>query len=199
MNYRTIVVPYRDREDHLNKFLTHMRNHVPDIHICVVKQCNELRFNRGRLLNIGALECPSAFYIMHDVDMLPIDCKYEPSMHAEIIQFASSKIQLQDYLGGVTMFSHPVFWKSGGYHNNYFHRAEDNEMMFNLKRLRIPVLNEFYKFTQLPHKRCKQEFNASLWYKAQENRSQQNQLLCCEYKLVTKTVMGNITQLSVEF
>jgi len=206
MNYQTIIVPYRNRPQHLTAFLAHMRAYIPsisptipDINICIVEQSDVRLFNRARLLNIGALECPSAYYIMHDIDMLPIDCHYTPSMHAEIIQFAASKIQLKDYLGGVTMFSHPVFWKSGGYNNDYFHRAEDNEMMFNLKQLRIPVLNEFYQFKQLQHKRDPNEFNAALWDKAQQKRSKQNQLLCCAYNIIHKSVDGNVMYLKVDF
>jgi hypothetical protein len=197
MAYQIIIVPYRDRQEHLDKFLSWMQKHLPNMLICIVEQSDLKPFNRAKLLNIGALECPSQYYIMHDVDMLPIDCMYKPSPYAEVMQFTASKIQLKDYLGGVTMFSHPVFYKAGGYNNEYFHRAEDNEMRFNLKRLRIPVLEEHHEFINLPHVRKSQEFVAALWHKAQQKRSQQDQLYSCVYKILAKNNYGNITHLKV--
>jgi hypothetical protein len=198
MSYQVIIVPYRNRQAHLDRFLDHMRTYMPAMPICIVEQVDDKPFNRAKLLNIGAIEHAAGHYIMHDVDMLPVDCKYDPALYAEVIQFAKSKIQLKDYLGGVTMFSHRAFCEVGGYNNEYFHRAEDNEMMFNLKRLRIPVFEEHKNFTELPHRRNKNEFNAALWYKAQQKRSQQNQLLCCEYKLVSKIYTNRVTHLVVE-
>lgn len=192
-----IIVPYRGREHHLDTFLNYMDHHLPDMPICIVEQAGYKPFNRAKLLNIGAIQNPTTYYIMHDVDMLPIDCKYEPSPNAEVVQFAGSKIQLKDYLGGVTMFTHNVFYKVGGYNNDYFHRAEDNEMRFNLKRMRIPVLEEHYEFKQLPHKRNKQEFNAALWYKAQQERSHQDQLYSCVYTILSKDIAGRIVHLKV--
>lgn len=192
-----IIVPYRDRQSHLEQFINHMTWHLPNMPICIVEQGDTKKFNRAKLLNIGALEYPTQYYIMHDVDMLPVDCMYEPSPNAEVLQLADSKIQLAGYLGGVTMFTHNVFYKVGGYNNDYFHRAEDNEMRFNLIRLRIPVLEEHYTFKQLPHKRLGQEFDAALWYKAQEKRSQQDQLYSCAYTILSKDISGNIVHLKV--
>lgn len=198
---KTIIVPYRDRPGHLEAFIDHMHQ-FSHIRIAVIEQGPGKPFNRGRLLNIGALEFPDVYYIMHDVDMLlNPDEWYDSSPHAEVIQMASSKIQLRDYLGGVTMFTHPVFHKAGGYHNDYFHRAEDNEMRFNLQRLRIPVLEEHKKFTTLPHPRNdKQEFIASLWQKAQQKRSEQNQLAHCEYQIEGReAISSRATLLKVQF
>lgn len=200
MHYQVIIIPYRDRQEHLRQFLHHMQNYNKEcrIKICIVEQADDKPFNRGKLLNIGALQCPALHYIMHDVDMLPINCTYEPSPHAEVVQFASSKIQLNDYLGGVTMFTHNVFYKVGGYNNEYFHRAEDNEMHFNLKRMRIPVLNDFREFKQLPHKRNSNEFISALWYRAQEKRKVQDQLYTCAYTLLTKDIADGIVHLKVD-
>lgn len=198
MNLKTIIVPYRNRPGHLEEFMQHMQQRMPHMPICIVEQREDDKpFNRAKLLNIGAIEFPSMWYIMHDVDMLPLFDHYDASPFAEVIQFASSKIQLRDYLGGVTMFTHPILHKIGGYNNEYFHRAEDNEMMFNVKRLRIPVLNDFKPYKQLPHKRTTNEFDAALWDKAQEKRSEQNQLAHCAYKILNKDIIGNVTHLVV--
>ncbi len=200
MHEQTIITPYRNRPEHLFTFIEHMSARMPKMPILIVEQCNDKPFNRGRLLNIGALESGTEELIMHDIDMLPLFDAYEPAFHAPVIQFAASKIQLRDYLGGVTMFSADVFASIGGYHNDYFHRAEDNEMMFNLKRLRVPVLEDHRDFDILPHKRTGTEFLASLWRKAQEKRSEQNQLARCEYYIKeTRQINNLITHLLVEF
>lgn len=198
MNCQVIIVPYRDRPQHLEEFLKYTQSRFIHIPIIIVEQENKKPFNRAKLLNVGALESPSLYYIMHDVDLLPIDCDYKPSANAEVVQFIGSKIQLKDYLGGVTMYTHNVLYKAGGYNNEYWHRAEDNEMMFNLKRLRIPVLEEHKQFTELPHKKS-QHFIAALWDKAQKKRSIQNQLYCCEYKIISKEMVNeNTTHLKVD-
>lgn len=184
----TIIVPYRDRPQHLAQFIPHMRVYLPDAKIIIVEQADDKPFNRGKLLNIGFLESVrDTHYVFHDVDMLPITVDYEPNVG--VTQLAGSKIQLRDYLGGVTMFDHNTFKRVGGYNNDYFHRAEDNELRFNLHRLKIPVLELYGKFKQLPHERKAPEFIAALWQKAQEPRNVQDQLGVCEYHVVAKDLV----------
>ena len=73
-----LVVPFRqqrefDRERHLRTFLTHMAWFMEaGHHVIIVEQTDDGRgFNRGMLLNIGALCCDDAHLILHDVDLLP--------------------------------------------------------------------------------------------------------------------------------
>lgn len=184
----TIIIPYRDRPQHLSQFIPHMMAYLPAAKIIIVEQADEKPFNRGKLLNVGFLEsAKDTHYVFHDIDMLPINVDYEPN--AGVTQLAGSKIQLRDYLGGVTMFDHDTFKRLGGYHNDYFHRAEDNECRFNLHRLKIPVLEQHGKFKQLPHERKAPEFIAALWEKAQQPRNVQDQLGVCKYKVVTIDVI----------
>lgn len=191
----TIINPYRDRPNHLDQFIPHMRSHL-HARIVIVEQVDNKPFNRGKLLNIGALEFPDTHYVFHDIDMLPMDVDYSPN--PGVTQLAGSKIQLRDYLGGVTMFDHDTFKHVGGYHNDYFHRAEDNEQRFNLQRLKIPVLELHGKFKELPHLRNSSEFIAALWYKAQQPREVQDQLSVCKYKVVEKIIFKDYTLIKVE-
>lgn len=193
MSKALIIVPYRDRQKHLTHFLSHMHEFYSHMHICIVEQSNGKPFNRAKLLNIGYLQnrpginkIDYSSFIFHDVDMLPIgDVDYGHSPHyMSVTQLIKSDIQKKDYLGGVTKFTHEAFVKVGGYNNDYFHRAEDNEMMFNLKRLGIRVINSNYDFKILPHERKGPEFDPALWEKAKKPRAIQNQLSICEYKVV---------------
>lgn len=190
-----IVVPYRDREDHLKVFIPSMQAYLPGDQIMIVEQVDKKPFNRGKLLNIGAIVANADTYIFHDVDMLPVKVSYIE--REGVTQIAFSDIQLVDYLGGVTMFSFPVFFKAGGYHNDYFHRAEDNEMRFNLKRKGISVLNRFGIFKELQHERPAVEFDPLLWQKAQLPRTK-DMLKTCDYKLISKELKDGYIHLKVE-
>lgn len=176
-----VIVPYRDRQDHLRKFLPRMNSYLPSAKIVVVEQCDQKKFNRGKLLNIGFLKTDSTHYCMHDVDMLPTNVNYTELNG--IFQKVKSDIQKVDFFGGVTIFDLNSFYLMGGYHNDYFHRAEDNEARFQLKRLNIPVHNAFGSFEMLEHTRSGPEFIPELWQRAQLPRTV-NMLDTCDYQLL---------------
>ena len=52
-----IIVPYRDREEHLARFVPHMDKFLSERNIkhkiFVIEQLNDRPFNRGWLLNVG--------------------------------------------------------------------------------------------------------------------------------------------------
>jgi hypothetical protein len=199
MSNSIIIVPYRNRAAHLAQFLSHMAIHYPAYDICVVEQEMVKPFNRGKLLNIGFLQNPGyRHYIFHDVDMLPLGAKYDTKYNTTVLQLARSEIQLFGYLGGVTRFGPKVFAEAGGYHNEYFHRAEDNEMRFNLNRLGINVIEKPQAFTMLSHERQGPEFDPALWHKAQIKREVQNQLKRCHYKVPAIKEFGNVRHIIVE-
>lgn len=192
----TLIVPYRDRAQHLENFIPAIQTYLPDAQIVVVEQVKGKDFNRGKLINIGFLETKAAYFCAHDVDMLPMNVDYSPSYG--ITQLASSAIQLQGYLGGVTMFDRQTFENIGGYHNDFFHRAEDNELMFNLHRLRVFPKDRHGTFINLPHERTGPEFIPHLWIKAQQQRKVQDQLSICEYEVLKKVNEENYTHLTVK-
>lgn len=193
-----IIVPYRNRAAHLAQFLSHMAINYPQFHICVVEQYEHKPFNRGKLLNIGFLQNQGyRHYIFHDVDMLPVNALYETKYNTTVLQLARSQIQLFGYLGGVTRFGCRTFAECGGYHNEYYHRAEDNEMRFNLKHLCITVIEKPQTFTMLDHERKGLEFDPALWYKAQLKRTVQNQLACCLYDVVDAKQFDNVKHITV--
>lgn len=192
-----IIVPYRNRAAHMSQFLSHMQINYPELHICIVEQYQHKPFNRAKLLNIGFLEnIEYDYFIFHDVDMLPINANYAAGPHLllGIVQLAGSSIQAVDYLGGVTRFNKESFMRSGGYNNEYYHRAEDNEMMFNIKRLGLQVISKPQQFKTLPHKRTGPEFDPALWQKAQQKRVAQNQLTpqTCLYSIEHVAIFGNV-------
>jgi len=189
----SIIIPYRDRVGHLNQLIPRLHERADEI--LVIEQGDDRAFNRAKLLNIGALLTEATHLIFHDVDMVPISVDYSPA--PGVTQLASSTIQRVDYLGGVTMFHRNAFNTVGGYHNEYAHRAEDNEIRFNLHRLHIPVVNRFGKFDILPHPRSGMEFNPLLWERAQEVRERQDQLAQCYFKVVAREKNDFYTKITV--
>lgn len=153
---------------------------IPNVFI--VEQAPGKPFNRARLLNIGLILEDGDYFVFNDIDLVPLK-PFTP--YKGVTQLAKSDIQKVEYLGGSTMFDRITFQKCGGYHNDYFHRAEDNEMMANLKRLRIPVKIRLHPFRELPHPRPAVEFDPELWAKAQLPRKQQDQLYGnCKFKII---------------
>ena len=201
MKNSIIIVPYRNRPEHLTAFIAHMHTSAySSMEICIVEQEEGKPFNRAKLLNIGFLQNDKyTHFIFHDVDMLPVNVNYTIKPSVPIMQLAGSDIQLLDYLGGVTRFSKAAFIKSGGYNNEYYHRAEDNEMMFNLKRLGMNVIRKPGKYTYLQHERKGPEFDPGLWDKAKKQRAIQNQLPMCNYTVVSQQTFGfNVRHLIVK-
>jgi len=155
-----IIVPYRNRKNHLTRFLTHMveffeRKEI-DYRIIVVEQDNARQFNRGMLLNIGfkySIELNCNYVVFHDVDMLPIDVDYSYSdvpIHLAtdfILQNGDKPREIFDeYFGGVTMFPSDVFSKINGYSNKYWDWGyEDSDLFFRCKLYGVKTDTKKYK------------------------------------------------------
>ena len=79
-----IIVPYRDRQHHLNEFLHYFHRYLQlqqiDYRILVVEQSPGRPFNRGKLFNVGFVEAEKRFpadcYIFHDVQYSQVNTIY---------------------------------------------------------------------------------------------------------------------------
>ena len=120
-----IVVPYRDRAEHLEKFLPAIKEKLTseniDYHVLVVEQSEEKLFNRGKLLNIGFDYTKGSYdyYCFHDVDMLPIEtdysyCNVPTHLAGRASQFMGT-LPYESYFGGVTLFDRESFVKVNGF------------------------------------------------------------------------------------
>jgi hypothetical protein len=78
----SIIVPYRDRAEHLSQFLPHMITYFQmdkldkyiNYSIHIVEQFDDKKFNRGKINNCGFLITKdyADYFCFHDVDYLPI-------------------------------------------------------------------------------------------------------------------------------
>ena len=73
-----IIVPYRDRQAHLNVFIPHMNRFLAnkgiDYTIFIAEQADDRPFNYGKLCNSAytLLKDEYDYFCFHDVDQLPI-------------------------------------------------------------------------------------------------------------------------------
>ena len=149
MEKLAVIVPYRNREQHLKSFIPHMEKSLADekipFDIFIVEQYDDKPFNRAKLLNVGFNECKEYdYFAFHDVDMLPIDSDYSfpdgpTHLSSEVEQF-NWGLPYDGYFGGVTLFDKESFLKINGYSNEYWGwGAEDDDVLYRCHLAELKV------------------------------------------------------------
>jgi hypothetical protein len=127
-----IIVPYRDRAEHLQKFLPHVATYFARdkldrqiaVSIHIVEPSGGAPFNRGMVKNCGyKLVKESADYVcFHDVDYLPIWADYAWSAQPARLIWHGLTLQedWQRFFGGVVLFDNAAFERVNGYPNAYW-------------------------------------------------------------------------------
>jgi len=139
-----IIVPYRDREEHLVAFIPHItqklqEQNIQDFKIIIVEQNEDKLFNRGLLCNIGfQLYNEFDYYIFHDVDMICDQIDYSYCDHPTSLLRQRSKNNFEqmydNYFGGITLFPKNDFIRINGFNNNYWGwGAEDDDLFYRCK------------------------------------------------------------------
>ena len=136
-----IVVPYRDRLDHLRSFLPHLaayfqrdkldRRIAVSVHI--VEPQGNAPFNRGKVKNCGySLARDSADYVVfHDVDYLPVWADYAWSAQpARLVWHGLTLAEDPErFFGAAVLFDRDAFERVNGYPNAYWGWGpEDREL-----------------------------------------------------------------------
>ena len=142
-----IIVPYRNRYEHLQEFkksiVEYLESKNIDFKIIIVEQDNAKLFNRGMLCNIGFIEAQSQkcdYIVIHDVDMIPIDVDYS---FADVpVHLATDDIPFESYFGGITLFPSELFKKINGFSNLYWGWGfEDDDLRYRCIKNDIPFNN----------------------------------------------------------
>ena len=148
-----IIVPYRDREEHLARFVPHMDKFLSDkdieFKIFIVEQDNDKPFNRGWLLNVGfeiSQKQGYDYFCFHDIDMLPEDesCDYswvdKPTHLASRLSKFKYRLVYPEYIGGVTLFNKEHFKWINGFSNKYWGWGfEDDDLLYRCRQGGIPL------------------------------------------------------------
>ena len=146
-----VIIPYREREEHLERFIEHfikfMSDKKIDYQIFVIEQYDLKPFNRGRLLNIGykiAIQHGCDYVCFHDVDMLPENADYsyptKPTHLASNLSSYNYSVPYDEYFGGVTLFNKYDFEVVNGYSNNYQGWGyEDDDLLNRCYEKKLPM------------------------------------------------------------
>lgn len=169
MKKLAIIIPYRNREEHLKEFLKVVPDFVRrgldapiDCHIIVIEQGNDKPFNRGKLLNIGfaLVKDQYDYFCFHDVDMMPTRADYSyPSipthLAADVSQFrhwVGKGLAYPTYFGGVVLFNKEDFVRVNGFSNGYWgHGAEDDDLLMRINRSGLKWGRRHGIYESLPH------------------------------------------------
>jgi predicted glycosyltransferase involved in capsule biosynthesis len=153
-----IIVTHRNRKEHLKSFLNHYKMYYPAMQIMAVEQGDDLPFNRGLLMNIGAHYSNFEAFALCDVDMIPMNTidytapKHPTRLATEVSQFGF-RLPYQNYFSGQVLFTMQQYKVVNGYPNTFWGwGGEDDE----LRRRVIQAFGRYEtrknKFNSLPHK-----------------------------------------------
>ena len=155
-----IIVPYRDRQDHLDVFVPHMHEFLKDkgidYTIFIAEQTDERPFNYGKLCNVVSKEVGEeyTYFAFHDIDMLPMndECDYgypeSPTHLATNVEAHDNKLPYPQYFGGVVLISREDFENANGYSNEYWgYGFEDLDLLYRLEKSEA-YLEKFYDLNQ---------------------------------------------------
>ncbi|MGE5539942.1 MAG: galactosyltransferase-related protein [Gemmatimonas sp.] len=178
-----IIVPYRDRQEHVQMFLPHIVAYFArdkldryiDYAIHIVEQAPGKPFNRGLLLNAGfQIARDSCDYVcFHDVDYLPLwaDYSYPASPTRLIWHGLTMKEDYGGFFGGVVLFPNEHFAKVNGYSNGYWGwGAEDTELGLRCDISGLPRANRDGTYRALPHPNAGNNPDRTLTPEAVANR-----------------------------
>jgi hypothetical protein len=159
-----IVVPYRDRADHLRQFIPHMMRYFSrdkldrsiSFSINIIEQVSPERFNRGKLKNVGfdLVRRQSDYVCFHDVDYLPIWADYSWSVTpARLIWYGLTlREDYESFFGGVVLFDNNAFAKVNGYPNCYWGWGpEDLELGLRCRFSDFQIDKRDGTYQSLPH------------------------------------------------
>ncbi len=171
-----VVVPYRDRQAHLNAFVPLLRAYFArdkidrDIpyRVLIVEQESGLPFNRGALCNIGFVlgRDHSDYTCFHDVDYLPVWADYSWSDTPVCILWHGAEARpislkhpgyrksqnLDGFYGGVVLMPNPPFEQVNGYPNTYWGWGfEDTDLRNRYRAAGIVYTRRKGSFQALDH------------------------------------------------
>ena len=159
-----IVVPYRDRAEHLRNFVPHVSAYfqrdkldrfIP-FSIHVIEQRGTALFNRGKLKNCGYMLARDSadYFAFHDVDYLPIwaDYSWSPTPARLVWHGLHLAEDWENFLGGVVLFDKAAFERINGYPNSYWGWGfEDAELCLRCKVTGLAFEKRDGTYQPLPH------------------------------------------------
>jgi len=159
-----IIVPYRDRRNHLNIFVPYLLSYFEktqkdiSLSLYVIEQKDDKPFNRGKLLNVGFdianKDKDYGYVCFHDVDYLPLTADYgKPDMPTRLIWKGLTKNEDPVlFFGAVVLFPSKQFIQVNGFSNNYQGWGfEDTDLHFRITACGLHIKRRDQEFKSLHH------------------------------------------------
>jgi beta-1,4-galactosyltransferase 1 len=163
-----ILVPYRDRLNHLLIFIRDLcpifKKYIPNVKIVIIEQTQDNKlFNRGKILNVGFLEYYKEFdYVFtHDIDRLPYETTVINNYNNKDFDIKRFDGGNGNSLGGICKFKCQIFKDINGFPNDIWGWGLEDEALYTrakLKNCKISSLpggggtNQPKSYFYLPHK-----------------------------------------------
>ncbi|XP_003740946.1 beta-1,4-N-acetylgalactosaminyltransferase bre-4 [Galendromus occidentalis] len=215
--FRTaIIVPFRNRSEHLDVFLRHMHSFLPqqniDYSIYVVEQSERHKFNRGKLMNIGFKEAlrdmDYCCFIFHDVDLLPENprnlyaCSKHPRHMCVAIDTFRYVVPYADIFGGVVAMQKDHFVKVNGFSNRFFGwGAEDDDLALRIQSAKLHITRwstDISRYTALVHEKANPNPKRFDLLADSSSRWQSDGLIDLKYKLLSHQRTPLYTKITVD-
>ena len=146
MYQNIILIPYRDRQKHLDYFLQEtvplLHKNLPDSKVIIVEQIPGKLFNRGKLLNVGFKEFQhqTNYFITNDVDINPKE-KTIQNLYASEIEENNLIMGIYNNkhgtLGGLVKFKHDHIFRVNGFPNDIWGWGSEDGAL----RVRTEIFN----------------------------------------------------------
>nr|CAG4645725.1 EOG090X0AZ6 [Lynceus sp. MCZ IZ 141354] len=211
-----IVIPYRNREEHLRVFLENMHPFLQrqqlDYGIFVVEQAGTGKFNRAMLMNIGAAEALKSYdyqcLIFHDVDLVPEDdtnlysCPEQPRHMSVAIDVFQYKLPYETIFGGVSAMSKSHFEQVNGFSNLFWGWGGEDDDMSNRIRHNKLVISRYpanvARYSMLTHKKASPNPERYKYLKTGLKRANSDGLNSLKYKRLDLVLKRLYTWILVE-
>jgi hypothetical protein len=197
----TIIVPYRNRKEHLDVLLPVLKKQAKNWNIVIVEQADNEPFNRGKLLNIGVIEAKDDYYILHDVDMIPQNNPYQInnnpiSLVKTASQFPKNGRPYDRYFGGVTGISRKHFLQVNGFYNDFWGwGAEDDLLLDRIELANIQWNVGDGEFDSLYHDSNLNDINGAIYREQKTNL--QGGLKQCLYDVISDEIIDGVRYIKV--
>ena len=148
-----IIIPYREREEHLKYFIENtyplIKKYMEGVRIAIIEQTPDKLFNRGKLLNIGInLYNKFESFITHDVDINPKSETIEKlyNKNVEVDEIMGIYTSSYNTLGGIIKFKKQTIMKINGFPNDIWgwgceDKALQNRAEFREIKISKNILN----------------------------------------------------------
>lgn len=201
-HFVAVVVPYRDRSEHLDLFLQHMHPFLQrqqlQYGVFVVEQSERHAFNRAKLFNIGFAEALArdsyCCFVFHDVDLLPIDarnvyrCERFPRHLSSAIDVFRFVLPYPDLFGGAVAVRADQFRELNGFSNEFFGwGGEDDDLQRRIRARGLSVIrwpSSVSRYTMLAHTKAKPSLQRQELLRNAESRYEMDGLNNLRYQVL---------------